>query len=90
MRQAYDPYAKAAIVIGLIATCLEPIWAHPNSAVPKRVQWTIVHEHVHILGERELNVLYFCFMNVTVNVFIYGVCERHFLPFNFVQEWVFP
>ena len=30
-----------------------------NSDVPERVQWTIVHERVHILGERELNVLYF-------------------------------
>ena len=29
------------------------------SVVPERVQRTIVHEHVHILGERELNVIVF-------------------------------
>ena len=28
------------------------------SVVPKCVQWTIVHEFIHILGKRELNVLY--------------------------------
>ena len=57
-----------------------------SSVVPERVQRTIVHERVHILGERELNVLYFYFMNNIVNAFVSGVCERHFLAFNFVQE----
>ena len=44
----------------------------------------IVHELVHILGERELNV-YYCLMNVTVNLFIlvsvYGTLTR----FNLIQ-----
>ena len=40
------------------------------SVVPEHVQRTIVHELVHILGERELKELYFCLMNVVVNAFI--------------------
>uniref|UniRef100_A0A8C6UDA6 Ig-like domain-containing protein n=1 Tax=Neogobius melanostomus TaxID=47308 RepID=A0A8C6UDA6_9GOBI len=28
---------------------------------------TGVHEHIHILGERELNALYYCLMNETMN-----------------------
>ena len=55
-----------------------------GSVVPERLNWMIVHELVHILGERELNV-YYCLMNVTVNLFIlvsvYGTLTR----FNFVQ-----
>ena len=39
------------------------------------VQRMIIHELFQILGERELNVLYFCLMNVIVNTFI-GVCEH--------------
>jgi len=31
---------------------------------------SVVPEHVHILGKRELNVLYYCLMNDTVNLFI--------------------
>ena len=34
-------------------------WLRTISVVPERVQWTIVHEHTHILGERERCVLYF-------------------------------
>jgi len=45
---------------------------------------TIVHELVHILGERELNVLYYCLMNVTVNSFIL-VSVNTLSQFNFVQ-----
>ena len=40
------------------------------SVVPERVQWTIVYQVVHILGKRELNVLYYCLMNFTGNSFI--------------------
>lgn len=29
-----------------------------GSVVPKRVQWTIIHEFFHIWGEREQTVLY--------------------------------
>ena len=52
------------------------------SVVPERIQWTIVHELVHILGERELNVLYFCLVNVFILAFVNGAPSQ----FNFVQE----
>ena len=57
-----------------------------NSVVPECVQWTIVHEFVHILGERELNVLYFCLMDVILNVFILAFVSGALSQFNFVQE----
>ena len=56
-----------------------------DSVVPERVHWTIVHEFVHIFGERELNVLYYCLMNVTVNSFILVSVNGTRTRFNFVQ-----
>ena len=55
------------------------------SVVPEHGHWTIVHELVHILGERELNVQYHCLMNVTVNTFILASVNGTLTWFNFVQ-----
>ena len=55
------------------------------SVLPERVHWTIVHELVDILGERELNILYYCLMNVTVNAFILVYVNCTLTQFNFVQ-----
>jgi len=41
-----------------------------------------VPEHVHILGERELNVLYYCLMNVTMNAFILVSVNARSLSFT--------
>ena len=58
-----------------------------GTVVPGRVQWTIVHEHVHILGERELNVLYSrSLMNVIVNAFILAFVNGAFSQFYFFQD----
>ena len=57
-----------------------------SSVVPERVQWMIVHELVHILGECELNIQYFCLMNVIVNAFILAFVNGAPSQFNFVQE----
>ncbi len=48
-----------------------------DSVVPERVQWTIVHEFVHILGERERTVLYLrlnaLLLNALILAFVSGV-----------------
>ena len=44
-----------------------------GSVVPERLNWMIVHELVHILGEHEPNVLYYCLMNVTVTRSFWGL-----------------
>jgi len=50
----------------------------------------LVPEHVHILGERELNVLYYCLMNFTVNVFILVSVNPHSLiSFHFISFSLF-
>lgn len=41
-------------------------------------------ELVHILGERELNVLYYRLMNVTVNPFILASVNDTLSQFNFI------
>lgn len=40
------------------------------SVLPEHLHWAIVNARVHILGEREVNVLYYCPINVIVNSFI--------------------
>ena len=44
----------------------------------------IVHELVHILGKRELNILFYCRMNITVNVVILVSVNGTLSQFNFV------
>ena len=44
-----------------------------------------VHELVHNFGERELNILYYCLMNDTVNAFLLVSVNGTFTLFNFVQ-----
>lgn len=46
---------------------------------------SVVPELVHILGQRELNLLYYCLMNVTVNAFILVSVNGTLSLFNFVQ-----
>ena len=50
---------------------------------------SVVPETVHILGERELNILYFCRMNVIVNAFILAFVNGALSQFNFVHVLVF-
>lgn len=57
-----------------------------SSVVPERVQRTIVHELVHILGERELKVLYFCLIYIIVSAFILAFVNAALSQFNLVQE----
>ena len=59
------------------------------SVVPERVQRTIVHEHVHILGERELNVLCFRLMNAIVERVHSDVHERRSSARSLVRSAVF-
>ena len=46
---------------------------------------SVVPEHVQILGERELNVLYYCLINVTMNSFILVPVNGTLAYFNFAQ-----
>lgn len=45
----------------------------------------IAHQRVHILAERELNLLYNCLMNITVNAFILVSVNDTRSQFIFVQ-----
>lgn len=46
---------------------------------------SVVPERVHILGERELNVLFYCVMNVTVNSSILVSVKDTLSQFIFLQ-----
>lgn len=55
------------------------------SVVPERIHELLFNERIHILSERELSVLFYCLMNVTVNSFILAYVNDTLSQLIFVQ-----